>query len=118
MDYRVFRPPESLVPSIPGAHINASHSMVKYEGFHSHGGTPKNGWFIMDDPNLKWMIWRYTLEETLILYCDASGFSSPQGPNWGELFGRRWATRVVVNLGVGTTHQIPNFPTNCVLIHQ
>ena len=23
-------------------------------GFHSHGGTP-NGWFVVENPNLKWM---------------------------------------------------------------
>ena len=26
------------------------------EGFHSHGGTPIAGWFIRENPNLKWMM--------------------------------------------------------------
>jgi len=29
------------------------------EGFLSHGGTPIAGWFIRENPNLKWMIWGY-----------------------------------------------------------
>ena len=28
-------------------------------GFHGHGGTPIAGWLIGENPNLKWMIWRY-----------------------------------------------------------
>ena len=30
------------------------------EGFHSHGGTPIAGWFIRENPNLKWMMTRGT----------------------------------------------------------
>ena len=30
-----------------------------FGGFHSHGGTPVAGWFVMENPNLKWMTWGY-----------------------------------------------------------
>ena len=30
-------------------------------GFHSHGDTPIAGWFIRENPNLKWMMTRGTL---------------------------------------------------------
>ena len=30
--------------------------MLEFGGFHSHGATPKNGWFIVGKPNLKWMM--------------------------------------------------------------
>ena len=26
------------------------------EVFHSHGGTPIAGWFVMENPKIKWMI--------------------------------------------------------------
>ena len=28
-----------------------------YGGFHSHRGTPIAGWFVIENPNIKWMIW-------------------------------------------------------------
>ena len=28
-------------------------------GFHGHGGTPIAGWFIIENPIQKWMIWGY-----------------------------------------------------------
>ena len=34
--------------------------VLLYAGFHSHGGTPIAGWFIRENPNLKWMITRAT----------------------------------------------------------
>ena len=32
-------------------------SFLGYGRFHSHGGTPVAGWFIMENPNLKWKIY-------------------------------------------------------------
>ena len=34
--------------------------MVHLGGFHGHGGTPQNGWSLMENPNLKWIRLRGT----------------------------------------------------------
>jgi len=36
------------------SHIIIVYPLISNGGFHSHGGTPIAGWFIVDDP--KWMI--------------------------------------------------------------
>ena len=39
--------------------VTADWEMMKYGGFHSHGGSPIAGQFIRENTNLKWMIWGY-----------------------------------------------------------